>query len=283
MAVPIDITARVGEVVATLGYLPPALAAALRTRFADYVAHHKLAVVKRAGEKFEAKDRARRMVASRMFGYGSRKRDSLMLEDVNGESFFASRDGVAQLSRDAILTMEKGGRVVGSGLMAIPIGQGPGTGRPFSGVFANRAVWTGKGNKSLLDPKKYAVVKGPNGALLIVKKAKGRRGGADGAEAPVVGVLLPSRDAKARLGFYDEAKRIAPRHAAKVDADVELAMTEAGRAALQEKDRVDKAAKEGASAAFRQFLDRNPGKFARARAVGAAASRVVRARNKVRG
>lgn len=271
---------------ATLGYLPPALAAALRLRFADYIAHHKLAVVKRAGEKFDAKDRARRMVASRMFGYASRSRASLMLDDVNGESFFASRDGVAQLSKDAVMTMEKGGTVVGGGLMAIPIGQGPGTGRPYAGVFANRAVWTGKGNKSLLDPEKYAIIKGPSGALLIVKKTRwGKRGGQGppGADGAVVGVLLRSRQAKARLAFYDEAKRIAPKHAAKVDSDVELAMTVAGQAALSDRSRIDGEARQGASGAFKEYLAANPGKYARARAVGAAAARAVRARNKVRG
>lgn len=292
----VDISASVGEVVATLGYLPPALAAAMRSRFYDFADHHKRSVVKRARSSFESGDRAQRMVASRMFGWAGRRGRDLVLEDVDGESFFAAVPGgrVAQLTPEAIRTMEGGGRVSARELMAVPIGRGPGTGLPYGGVFKNRAIWTGADGVSRLKDSgglgDFAVIKGKNGRLLIVdqrastlKKLRAKAGPGVRPELPVVGVLLRGRIAKARLGFYDEAARIMPRHAEKVSADADRAMTAAGRAALARRDEIDKAARQGAGRAYAEFLTKNPGQYAAARRVGAETARAVRASNKLSG
>lgn len=273
----VSFDAAIEEVVATLGYIPAALIGAIQERHRQFVDHHKRSVIKHAGQKFVAGDRARRMVASRLFRRLGHKNPA-HLEGVTAESFAAGRDGgFGAITGKSLLAWEYGGAVGGGEWQAVPIGRG----RPFAGVFQNRAVWTGKGYASALgDSSKFMVIKSPRtGKLIIIdvrKRTLQRQSAAGVSDPEVVGVLMRRRNVAAKLGFYDEANRVIPKHLAAMEKDAALALTEAGRASLDKRGKLLSAQRSAWRDTYRQYLDANPRKFGKARAVAGAARRAVR-------
>lgn len=267
----ISLDAKIEEVLATVGYMPSALVGALAARNRDFVDHHKRKTLKTL--RFVAGDRARRMVASRMFGFGS-KRDPETLGDVQGESFFASKSEVGQLTVESIRAFEDGATIGTQAPMAVPIGRG----RPFKGVFQNRAIWTGKDGESKLNARDFDFVRGKSGQVFIVDaRERSIRRAAKGGESGllIVGVLVRRRQQAKRLGFFAAAAAITPEHQRRMESDVDKAMTEAGRASLEARTALLSSKREAWTRTYRVFLDANPRKFAKARAVANAARRAV--------
>lgn len=271
----ISLDGRIEEVLKTVGYMPSALIGALGSRNRDFTDHHKRKTLK-SYLRFQGGDRARRMIASRMFGYGS-KRNPERIADVQGESFLASKSEVGQLTAESILAFEQGATVTTGEAMAIPIGRG----RPFTGVFANRAIWTGKrGGKSKLNPRDFKLIKNDEGQTLIIDaRAKSIRSAAKKGHGGliIVGILARRRHQPKRLGFMQAATAIIPKHLAHMESDIDKAMTAAGRASLEAANAIMSRRRQAFARVYREFLDANPRKFAKARAVARAASRAVKA------
>ncbi len=259
-----------------LGNLPPALIGALGRRFADFADHHKKSVLKDARSRFAARDRAVRMLASRIFGYGS-PRNATTIGDLRGESFLASREGNDEhpLGRDYFLALETGRPINTTDAMAVPIGRG----RPYRGVFANVAIWArAGGGRGSLASRGFSFVPGPNGRTLIVDERERSlsRAAREGHRGDlVVGILTRRRRQGKLLSFVDEAERIAPKHLARMERDVELAATAAGREALASRTLAAEAGSAEFRRVYREALEANPRKFAAARRAAARASREV--------
>lgn len=266
----INLDAKIEEVLATVGYMPSALIGALSARNRDFVDHHKRSVLKMLN--FVAGDRSRRMIASRMFGYGS-KPNAAELGEVQGESFLASTTKVGQLSSSSIEAFEDGRDIGTKEGMAIPFGPG----LPFKGVFANRPIWRGAAGENKLGDFDFVQVGGKtlivdNRERTLKRRAKGGLAG-----GVIVGILLKRRHQAKRLRFMDAANKIAPAHQARMESDVDKAMTEAGRAALEESNKLLSSRREAWASAYRTFLTANPRAFTKARAVANAARRAVKA------
>lgn len=291
----ISIEAKVAEAIAAVGFVPAALLGALQGWSADTVNHHKRKVLQLAAQSFDAKDRARRMIASRLFGYGSKKGVDT-IEEIEGQSFLASRSDVAQLTAEALEAFEKGASITTSEAMAIPIGSGPGSGRPFTGVFANVPIWRGKlgkGEKGIATSNRLAqfdFIRGDDGKTYIVDNRErsirrlsrnGQSGDVVGGRqqaGKIVGILVKRRQQRRRLGFMQAWEAVWPKQEAKLDAVLDLALTEAGRAKLQGQTNARREGNDAGREAFTQFLSANPGKYAAARKVADAARKAVRAR-----
>jgi hypothetical protein len=226
-----QIHVNMNEVLATLGYLPPALAGAMQGRFADFIDHHRRTVIKYAGLKFHAKRAGQRMVASRLFGYSAKVRNPTDIKDVEGQSFMAARPDVPQLVPQAIESFEHGKHVYSNRPMAIPFAS---AGTRARGGAVSVSGGSTRWNIALKD---LTYIKGPNGRTLIIddRDATVRRQRRMGSkDNMVVGVVGRRRYQPAMLGFGAGAAAIRDRHMARIAADAQLAMTAAGRIALQE-------------------------------------------------
>lgn len=268
----INLDARLEEVLATVGLIPSALIGALAERNRDFVDHHKRKTLKTLS--FTAGDRARRMVASRMFGYGSRT-DPARLADVQGESFFASSDKVPQLTPEAIEAFEFGRTIQTRRPMAIPIGD---RGLPFKGAFQTRALWAGKGGQSRLNARDFDFIKNKSGQTLIIdarERSIRRAAKAGHSGLIVVGIIARRRKQSKRMGFYDAAQAIAGDHQRRMEGDIGAALTAAGRIALSERNALLSARRGAFARSYRAYLEANPRKFGAARRVAQAASRAV--------
>jgi hypothetical protein len=263
-------------VLGALGHTPPALIGAIGRRFRDFADHHKKSVLKRARGDFASRDRAVRMLASRLFGY-STSRGAERLGQVRGESFLAAREDNAghPLGREYFLSLEEGRSISTSDPMIIPTEAG----LPYSGVFKNTPVWARvNGGEGSLLSRGFSFAPSANGRTLLVDErertlARAAREGQSGGV--VVGVLSRRRRQRQRLHFHDEADRVAPKHLARIEKDVELALTVAGRASLLRQNQAAEAGTAAWHRAYRQALDANPGKHAAARRAATEASRLV--------
>jgi hypothetical protein len=294
----IAVDAYVHEAAAMLGCVTSAVAAAMAERNRDFIDHHKKTVLK--GLRFKAGDRARRMIASRMFGY-AQVADVLRtgkIEDAKGESFVASREDVPQLTAKAILTFERGGQVQGSGFMAVPIGDG----LPYKGAFATRPIWQGRNGQDLLEESRRAAASGgvPRFVMrysplakriLIFDRGNTRtqranaRSRMPGQALPMtlVGMLTRRRMQPAKMGVMAAASKILPKHMAKLDEAVSLATTAAGQQELALRTISTIAARRAYSQTFRDYLEMNPERFAAAKKAARQARSMVKAARIVKG
>jgi hypothetical protein len=254
----LSIQALIEGVVATVGLLPSALIGALGEVNFDFMDRHRRSVIKystmgRGGQKF---------IAAGLHRYGRKKENPEKLADVVGESFAAAQTG--RLAGRTFKLLEEGGPVAAREWMAIPVGAIKLTGG------ARRAAL-----KRFERQLKAGELIQIQGGLLVNKTQEDRVGG---AASRVVGVLRRRRDAgRPRIAFYQQFERLIPLQMAKYEKAAELALTAAGRARLTanvERANVGRAAY---SAAFRQYLEANPGKHAEAKKVALAAKRAARA------
>lgn len=230
----IKVDVNMEEVLATLGYMPPALAGALKGRFADFIDHHKRTVIKYVGVNgFRAKRGAQRMVASRLFGYSSKVKEPTQINEVQGESFMAARPDVPALLPEAIQAFEDGKHVYSREPMAIPFSTGA-SASIVNGVFKFKE---GASRRWHVPLKDLSFIKGKDGRTYIIDDRDStvrrmRRGGVK--EYPIVGVMGRRRYQPAVLGFGKGAEAIRERHMQRISRDADLAMTAAGRLALAE-------------------------------------------------
>ena len=263
-----------------IGFMPPALAAFIAELNLDLANHHRRSVLSHHG--FVSGDRARRFIASRMYGYGGRKRSDRVtkIEDAQGESFFAARDsvrpGAFPLDEKSIVRLEEGGTVSTSERMAIPIGRG----KPYKGVFQNTPIW--RRTKRGLDSRDFDIVPDPSNRsrafIVDARESSIRRAAREGRPGDdlIVGVLVRSRKQGPKLRFFAEYERILPGHLRKYEKAIDEATTVAGRKALQERVSSLTEDRSAYAQAFRESLSSEPGNFRKAREVAKAAQRAAR-------
>lgn len=283
----LSVDAQVQEVAATVASLPAAIAGAVSARIRDFNDHHRRSVLKRAKGRFDARDRAVRMIASRMF---SRAKREDRIEKVEGESFMAGRDTVGPVSSGALETFERGGTVNSRGWMAVPIGAG----RPYAGVFQTLPIWarTKQGLKDFLyverDGRVYVVDDRRSSITRARKKSAAGAGSfafvdGESGKGVVVGMLVKSRRQGKRLEFMQAADEIWPKHQARIDKDVALAGTEAGRATLIHRNKTLSQAGNAWRSAFQNYLTANPGRIREAREAGRQAFQAVMTQGRLGG
>ena len=239
----IAINVSMGEVLATLGYMPPALTGMTEGRFRDFVDHHKRKVIQFAGLNFRSGRSGQRMVASRLFGYSSKKKNPTELKDVEGQSFMASRDDVPALLPQSIQMFEDGKHVYSNDPMAIPFSTSA-----SAGISGDVFEWKGgKSRRWHIPLSELTFIKGKDGRTLIIddRESTVRRMRKNGIkDYPIVGILGRRRFQPAMLGFAKAVDAIRERHMARIGADAELALTAAGRIALQERWDAEKDARD---------------------------------------
>lgn len=218
----LDLETKVGEVVAQIGFLPAALIAILRVRNFDMMDHHRRTTATKSG--LHNADRARRFIFSRMFRYGAKVKNPLKIEDVQGESFLASREKSKGFPLDQRFfeNLEFGGPVNSRQPMAIPILAGLQKG-PY-GTMPTARFTRGVKDRS------FDLVKAKSGKTLLIDVQQ-RRGNL-GMRSVIVGVLARRRQQRPLLGFFKAWDAILPRHLAKYEKVMDLAMTEAGRQSI---------------------------------------------------
>jgi len=242
------VRARIGEVVAMLGYLPPVIASVLAERNRDAADHHKRSLIKRAQRDFPGKRDAARFVASRLHGYGSKKRPCLDINDAQGESFAGAVSGESYGGK-VFEQLEEGGTIsAGAGLMFIP----------FNRISAK--VRAKLGGKSLAADASLAISR----TGLVFRRLKKRGSAGEATRVKPFGVLRNSRRQRPLLKFFATWEGgVQPRMVSKLDRDLDRAITVAGQEALgSELAALDRQldARSGAfRASFEGFLRAEPG------------------------
>lgn len=270
---------RLEEVIATLGYIPSGLIGALSALNFDTVDHHRKHVIRHGSEKFSNPPRAKRMIASRLFRYGSRERLPAKLTDVEGEGFMASLDrdrpakggGEFNMTRESIRALEFGGTISTSEPMAIPIGAGTVASGPFRGQP------TARFRRALREGEFGIVNTAGRTRLLVLELSRSRRKGVTlGARSQIMGILTRRRRQRPLLGFYRSWSQILPRHLPKYDDAIEMALTAAGRETLDKRNKAIEAGRTAFRSTFDQYLRANPQNKREARQTAERAARAAR-------
>lgn len=251
----ISMNARVDEVVRTLGFLPPALAGALRAGLYDFMDHHRRTVLKHVASDFAAGNRAQRMIASRMFAYAKIAENPITMGDMVAEQFVASREEEgAPIGFDELARFETGGQVNTREAMAIPVGAGL---PRKSGPFQNVPLWQQAAVKARGGLKQFTFIT-RNGKTFIIDDRDGtvkrRRAAGEEEVAPIVGVLRRGRTQPKKLRFYASAMDLRDRHAVKFDKMVAKAITQAGQLELETRNKANVAAFRAGREAWQQAL-----------------------------
>lgn len=270
---------RLGEVLAAVGYIPAALVGALGEAVYDHMSHHRKSVIGSAGSRFRNPARGKRYVASRLFAYGRRRPTPTKIEDIQGESFMAAlaspgktKTGrVFPASRSQLLLLETGGVVNTRKPMAIPIGEGVNESGPFAGQWRPSAL------KAIRERRTDLVVRPGRPTLIVQELAATRRQGVQlGIRSQVIGVLSRRREQSPILGFFEQARKIEPKHLAKYDRVIDQAMTAAGRESLALRSRAVEAGRSAYLSEFDRLIKADPGNHKGARRAAEQAARLAR-------
>lgn len=270
---------RLGEVAATLGYIPAGVIGALGEAVFDHVSHHRKSVIKHAGTTYANPARGRRFVASRLFRYGRTRPDPSKIRHIQGESFAAAlsspgrtRSGrIIPVDKQQLELLERGGTVNTRSPMAIPIGEGRNEAGPYKGQFKPAAA------KAIRERRTDLVVRPGKPTLIVQELAASRRGGVQlGIRSRVIGVLSRRRQQRPMLGFFSSAKRIESKHLAKYDRVIEQALTSSGRAAIAERSKSLELGRKAYRAEFDRFISADPTNHRGARRAAETAAREAR-------
>lgn len=244
--------AGIGEVMATLGYLPPALAGAIAERNFDLVSHHKRSVLKH--HQLPARSSATRFLASRFFVYGRKTKSTpTRIEDAQGESFMAAASGET-FGEDRLRVLEEGGTITSNAPMAMPFAPPTATG------------WIERVFRRGLKAHAFGIT--PGG--LIIRHEAGR-----GGMGEVIGKFIRSRRQRPLLGFFRQFASVMPRHLPKYERAAAMALTAAGREALEHRTTIAEAGSAAYASVLKAQIDAGV-RLTKARRVARAAARDAR-------
>lgn len=246
----VEVSVDASSVIATLGYFPAAMVRALHVRFIDLLSHHRRSVAKH--HKFPAKRRAQRMLFARLSAVYATQRKPTDIDHLVGRSF--SRPAREEpFPQDIAAMWETGADVNASAPFVIPLGFGLTTGGLHGMTGFARGAKTSKLFNEVFrqggahTDRELHFVRTSSGRVLAVVETvakrttsrKNRKTGVvtqtGGMRSQVVGVLARRRRQGPMIEFYGQFDRVLPKHQAKMDADLEMALTEAGRAKLEAK------------------------------------------------
>ena len=224
------------DVVATLGFVPPALVGVLAARFYDLMDHHRKKVANNARDTWPGGGRAaQKFIFAYSSVYGSKNRGKPQgFGDLVGESFLVSPASVAGRFWE---NFERGGRVSAGGVMTVPFEKGSGPiGRQnlfasrVQKTFAKLGISSEKANAVIGRTKgRFDITRG--GLLTQTGEANARTG--EGLRTIFVGKLSRSVNRRPILKFNASFEAIFPKHAAKFDDAMERALTIAGNESLK--------------------------------------------------
>jgi hypothetical protein len=241
----IEIRARIGETVATLGFVPAIMPAVIAERNFDALDHHKRGVIKDA-RSWPGGRGAQKFVAARLFRYGRTTGAAwpTTLSEARGEGFAVEgRQGIIE-------GLETGGVRRGIGVMAIP----------FDTPYVDRKYGRGDWEEALAR-REFEIIPGRG---LLVETVPGRKGG-KGLRTEIVGTLKRSVKVRALLGFFKRWETNLPKVLAKYEADLGLMLDAAGREAAKERIVRDEILRRVGPDVYRQYIDANPRDHAGAR------------------
>lgn len=254
------------DVLATLGYIPSALIGAMVYRIFDLLDHHRRLTLKYVALEFPAGRRAQRGIAGTIHRYSNIKASEL--SQVYGEGFAASRRA---LFEDQVLSnLQYGADISARARMAIPfLPMFQGKERDAKAARFKKLLGMG-----LLNMNRQGLFFEDQDAM----KVKPGEYTTD-----PVGKFTQRRRQTKLLRYFELFDQAVEKAMPVFERDIDRAMTEAGRAALEEAQakRISirrahgRAAKAGGQA-FTRYLAMNPGKYAAARRVANATKRAVR-------
>lgn len=240
-----SVSVDVSPVVATLGYFPAAAVGAMHVRIADLLSHHRRSVA--VHHKFPSKRRAQRMLFARLSAVYATVRSPVRLDQLIGRSF--SRPAKEEPFPDDIVPLwDTAVSFRASAPFVIPLGYGLATGGLTGQVGFTRGAKTSKvfreifRNGGKASEREVHFVRTASGRVLAVlerdhkrrvSNRKGVRTQTEGRTYQVLGMLAAKRTQPRMIEFFEQFDRITPKHLAKMDADMQLALDEAGRAKLE--------------------------------------------------
>lgn len=241
----LDVQIDASSVIATLGYFPAAAVRALHVRMIDLLSHHRRSVAKH--HKFPAGRRAQRMLFARLSAKYATERHPTRIEQLVGTSF--SRPAKTEpFSRDIMPTWNEPQQVNASESFVIPFGYGLATGGLTGNAGFTRGAKAAKVFREIFRAggqhtgRELHFVRTSSGKVLAVletvqgeksvRRVKGVRTQKEGSSFQVIGVVARARRQPAMIDFFGEFDRIQAKHTAKMDRDMGMALTVAGRAKL---------------------------------------------------
>lgn len=252
---PASLETRLGETVAAIGLLPPALRGAMRSEVYDILSHHRTSVLKRVGQTWPGGAGARKMVAARTFHFT--KFNEKGIAGLEGEAFTAS---IRDFGDEAFEQFEHGETISAKGPMAIPGG---------AALTGKGKVRGGQGGfEAMLARRGFNISE--RGALL---KKVGR--GAS-ARQELWGTLSHRRRQRPILGWHDRWNDVLSRRLPGLERVVDEAIKAPNQAALEARAQEARLAAATRQAVFRKYLDAHPGKVQEAREVARKAAAAMR-------
>lgn len=271
----LELGADLEPVLRAFGHIPPALAGALASRFFQMMDHHRRAVIK-YHQMPSGKD-GMRMLGAGLHRYGRKSRDvPTSIDDAQGESF-ASLGSNPGVGRDFFKNLQDGADITSGAPMAVPIGYAAlkGVGRRvamrrFYETLRTRGYIVTKSGY-LIDPSggMYA----GSGDQMTVNRKLNRN-----ARTTLIGKLVRRRRQRKLLGFYEQFDRVWPKHFAKMESDIAVAMKAGGIDKLERRNQTERLATIVFKEAKAAYLGNNPGQVKDAVKVAKAAAAAVRAR-----
>lgn len=224
-----------GEVVGTLGRIPPCLAAMLAELNFEMADRQRRAVLKYL--EFPDKLGGQRLLASSIHRYGRKRPDVTEIEDAQGEVFFAG--GFYEDHPELVKALEQGGEVNADKPFVVPIGEG-------AKRVANGIVPTAEFKRGLRD-RVFSIINRGGLPPLLVKHVRGRH-----ARLELMGIFVRRRHQRAMLGWEKRWDETEAKFRDQYERLIDMALTESGRQAL-----ADRAAdREGRSAAYNAAYSR---------------------------
>lgn len=249
------VEAKIGEVIATLGYVPAIMPIALAERAYDAVSHHRLGVLSDARTKFPGKRKAQKFLAAKLRRYGPK--DPVTVTDARVKSI-AIEDDTERMGEDALLLLEQGGDVSAREPMIIGL---------------NRLDEEERKNlKYIPTARVYILFKQGRKYLDKEQKDLGRIG-----DRTMIFPVTRVRKARKLLGYFARWDANLPRVLDKYGRDLEMMLRVAGQATLARRIELNSRARSAGRLAYATVLAGSPEAHAQARQAAKLAAQRVRA------
>lgn len=259
----VSLDGKINEVLAAVGYMPPALAGAMQGRVFDLVSHVRRSTI--SHYKGPGGRGAQRMIASRLHRHAGLKQGGeapISLEGIAGEVFAAAQSGKT-FGPNALGQLEFGGTVMASDPFVIPFTYGAGRFRARSGDLAG--MQESRLQRAIREGNTF-LQKTRDGRLLVMLKHKKEE-----KKSIILGMVAAGRKQRPLLGFNAAFERVLPRQQEKIDNVFEQAMTATGQARMAREVNANLVAGKAFNRAFKEMVS-GGAKAADARKVAKAAA-----------
>lgn len=256
----VTIQTKIGDAIRTLGFIPPAMQGAIRSRFYDLLSHHRLHTMKY--HQLPGGRSAQKWLVTRLYRWTKLTGGGVMPMNVVGEGFAADVDEWG----GQLKVMEQGGTRTTQAPMLVPIGAGDAAG---PGLKPSKRL------QRVLAEKSGAFITTGKGTTFLIEHMAGKRNGM-GARSMLLAVLTRRQKYRPMLGYQKAFDLVLPKHISKVGDDVDKAMTVAGRQSLENRSEIEAVVNRARIDAMRKYLEIYPGNFREAERVAKLAAKSIR-------